>query len=95
MGHRTIIARYVAKWGIAQICLCDVKYQRGVSQHFGVVLASLKKYRAIWGISAIVSQCPRDMGPLSPLLRRQFGIEIGSNQEINVKPMSNRCQIKT
>ena len=55
MGYRTIIARYVAKWGIAQMCLCKTKYQGGVSHHFGGVLASLKKYRAIWDIAAIVS----------------------------------------
>ena len=53
---RTIIARYVANWGIAQMCLCKIKYQGGVSHHFGGVLTSLKKYRAIWGIAAIVSQ---------------------------------------
>ena len=29
LGHRTIIARYVAKWGIAQMCLCEAKYQGG------------------------------------------------------------------
>ena len=46
---RTIIARYVAKWGIAQKCLCETKYQAGVSHHFRGVLTSLKKYRAIWG----------------------------------------------
>ena len=56
MWYRTIIARYVAKWGIAQMRLCKAKYQGGVSHHFGGVLASLKKYRAIWGIAAIVSQ---------------------------------------
>ena len=56
MGYRTVIARYVAKWGIAQMCLCKAKYQGGVSHHFGGVLASLIKYRAIWGIAAIVSQ---------------------------------------
>ena len=49
------IARYVAKWGIAQMCLCETKYQGGVSHHLGGVLTSLKKYRAIWGIAAIVS----------------------------------------
>ena len=27
VGYRTIIARYVAKWGIAQLCLCETKYQ--------------------------------------------------------------------
>ena len=56
-GYRTIIARYVAKWGIAQVCLCKTKVPRGgVSHHFGGVLTSLKKYRVIWGIAAIVSQ---------------------------------------
>ena len=29
VGYRTIIARYVAKWGIAQMCLCEIKYQGG------------------------------------------------------------------
>ena len=29
MGYRTIIARYVAKWGIARMCLCKIKYQGG------------------------------------------------------------------
>ena len=56
MGYRTIVAQYVAKRGIAQMRLCQTKYQGGVSHHFGGVLVSLKKYRAIWGIAAIVSQ---------------------------------------
>ena len=56
VGYRTIIARYVAKWGIAQMCLCEIKYQGGVSHKFGGVLSSLKKYHAIRGIAAIVSQ---------------------------------------
>ena len=29
MGYRTSLARYVAKWGIAQMCLCEAKYQGG------------------------------------------------------------------
>ena len=29
MGYRTITARCVAKWGIAQMCLCKTKYQWG------------------------------------------------------------------
>ena len=35
-GYRTMIARYVAKWGIAQMCLCETKCQGGVSvsHHF-------------------------------------------------------------
>ena len=56
MGYHTIIARYVAKWGIAQMCLCKIKYQGKGSHHFGGVLTSLEKYHAIWGIAAIVSQ---------------------------------------
>ena len=35
MGYRTIIARYVAKWGIAQMCLCETKYQGGYRTIFG------------------------------------------------------------
>ena len=31
MAYRTIIARYAAKWGIAQMCLCETKYQGGTS----------------------------------------------------------------
>ena len=54
--HRSIARYYVAKRGIAQMCLCVTKYQGGVSHHFGGVLTSLKKHRAIWGIAAIVSQ---------------------------------------
>ena len=56
MGYRTTIARHVAKWGIAQVCLCETKCQGGVSRHFGAALTSLSKYRAIWGIAAIVSR---------------------------------------
>ena len=44
VGYRTIIARYVATWGIAQMCLCETKYQGGgVSHHFWAVQTSLKK----------------------------------------------------
>ena len=28
-GYCTIITRYVAKWGVAQMCLCETKYQGG------------------------------------------------------------------
>ena len=52
-----ILVRYVAKWGIAQMCLCRTKYQGEASHHFEGVVTSLKRYRAIWGIAAaIVSQ---------------------------------------
>ena len=54
-------------WGIAQLprdtlqdgashrCICVRLSTKGVSHHFGGVLTSLKKYRAIWGIAAVVS----------------------------------------
>ena len=29
VGYRTIIAQYVAEWGIAQMCLCETKCQGG------------------------------------------------------------------
>ena len=72
MGYRTIIARYVAKWGIAQIRLCETKYQEGVSHHLGGVLTSLRKYRAIWGIAAIVSQYRAIWDHILPLFYRAF-----------------------
>ena len=48
MEYRTIIARYAAKWGIAEMCLCETKYNGGGYRTIlGGVLASLRKYRAI------------------------------------------------
>ena len=45
VGYRTIIAQYVAKWGIAQMCLCETKCQGG-----GIVIAATaSQHRAMWG----------------------------------------------
>ena len=52
-NYRAILS---AKWDIAEMCLCEAKCQGGVSHDFGGPLTSFKKYRAIWGIEAIVSQ---------------------------------------
>ena len=71
VGYRTIIARYVAKWGIAQICLCETEYQGGVSHHFGRVLTCPKKYRAIWGIAPIAKKYRTIWGHY-PLARNQY-----------------------
>ena len=49
MGYRTIIARYVAKWGIAQMCLCEMKYQGGGIAPF-------------WGNANLPEKLSRDMG---------------------------------
>ena len=29
VAYRTIVAQYVAKWGVVQMCLCETKYQIG------------------------------------------------------------------
>ena len=65
MAYRTAIARYVAKWGIAQMCLCETKNQRG---GYRTILwecsAPLQKYCATWCIAAIVSQYRATKGPM-------------------------------
>ena len=65
MGYRTTIARYVAKWGIAQMCLCETKCQGGGSHRFGGALNSLKTYRAKRGYRSDSIAVSHDMGPLS------------------------------
>ena len=47
---------YVAKWDIAQMCLCETKCQGWGIAPFGGVLTSLTKHRAKRGIAALVSQ---------------------------------------
>ena len=42
MGYHTIVARYVATWDLAQMCLYETQCQGGVSHHLGWVLTSLK-----------------------------------------------------
>ena len=44
-----LIARYVAKWGIARMRLCETSCQEGVSHHFGGVLTL--KSKAGYGVS--------------------------------------------
>ena len=49
VGYRTIIARYVAKRGIAQMCLCETKYQGGYRTFWGeceTLLKSIARYGA-------------------------------------------------
>ena len=43
MGYRTIIARYVAQWGIAKMCLCKTKCQGEASHHLGDMLLRARK----------------------------------------------------
>ena len=51
MGYCTIIARYVAKWGIAQMCQrVKVGTNSGwVLHQFGGAVTSPRTYRATWG----------------------------------------------
>ena len=44
------------KWGITLICLCKRRHQGGVSHAVGGLLRWPRKYRAIGGIAAILSQ---------------------------------------
>ena len=64
ISYRTITARHVAKWGIAQMCLCETNYQRGDCTIWGAANLSFKVSRNMGhrGESIAVS---RDMGPLS------------------------------
>ena len=64
MGYRTIIARYVAKWGIAQMCLCKTKYQgEGLAPFWGAPNLPEKVSRDM-GYRSDSSAISRDMGPL-------------------------------
>ena len=64
MGYRTIIARYVAKWGVAEMCMCETKYQGVVSHHFGGLLNLPKKVSRDMGYRSDSIAVSRDMGPL-------------------------------
>ena len=57
MGGIAQISRDTLQSGVSHRCACvKLSTKGGVSHHFGELLTSLKKYRAIWGIAAIVSQ---------------------------------------
>ena len=84
-GNRTIIARHVTKWCIAQTCLCETKCQGRVSHRFGgVLVASLKKKeRAIWWENAKVSH-KRVFAPWAP---EKPKLEIAKMLEKRFKPV--------
>ena len=64
-GYRTIIARYVAKWGIAQMCLCETKYQGGCIAPFWGSANLPEKVSRDMGYRSDSIAVSRDMGPLS------------------------------
>ena len=88
-GYRTIVVRYVAKWGIAQICLCEIKCQEGYRTIWGS--ASLPKtVSGGMGIAIIVSQCraiwgheahkykPKNLGIFGAFFARTFVLKLGN-----------------
>ena len=65
MGYRTNIARYVAKWGTAQMCLCETKYQgAGIAPFWGSANLSEKVFRDMGYRNGRIA-ISHDKGPLS------------------------------
>ena len=64
VGYRTSIARYVAKCGIAQMCLCETKYQGGVIAPFAGSANLPEKVSRDMGYRSDSIAISRDMGPL-------------------------------
>ena len=64
VGYRAIIARYVAKWGIAQMCLCETSTNGGIAPLGGSAKLFLKVSRDM-GYRSDSIAVSRDMGPLS------------------------------
>ena len=63
-GYRTIIARYVAEWGIAQMCLCETKYQGGGIAPFQGSANLPEKVSRDMGYRSDSIAVSHDMGPL-------------------------------
>ena len=61
MGYRTIIARYVAQWGIAHMRLCELSTKGGIARFWGS--ANLPEKHNI-GYRSDSIAASRDMGPL-------------------------------
>ena len=63
MGYRTISTRYVAKWGIAQMCLCESNHQgEGITLFLGSAKLPLKVSRDM-GYRSDSIAASRNMGP--------------------------------
>ena len=70
-ASHNLIARYVAKWGIAQMCLCETKYQgEGIAPFWGSANLPEKVSRDT-GYRSDSIAVSRDMGPLSLSLSAQ------------------------
>ena len=91
--------------GVSHRCVCvKLSTNGGVSHPFQELLTSLKMYRAIWGIAAIVSQYRAIWGPLSMYkgtLQKSFTVILESaptcyrSRPGNVSGVSPRVSPKT
>ena len=64
LGYRTSIARYVAQWGIALMCLCKIRHQGGIASYWGIA-GMAEKVSRDRGYRSDTIAISRDMGPLS------------------------------
>ena len=83
--------------GVSHRCVCvcvKIKYQGGVSHHFGGVLTCLRKYRAIRGIQYCSDSIAisHDMGPLSASFAGKLQKHRGMKSQI-VAFRNRECQI--
>ena len=60
----TIIVRYVAQWGIAQMCLYETAYQGQASHHFGGYYHLFEEVSRNIGYRSGSIAISRDIGPL-------------------------------
>ena len=85
VGYRTIIARYVAKWGIAQMCLCETSRAKGgYRMHFGGVLTLPEKVSRDMGYRSDSIAVSRDMGPLRSLETQPSGPSFTSDKTARI-----------
>ena len=82
MGYRTSITRYVAEWGIAQMCLCKTKYQgRGIAPFQGSADFPYKVSRdSSWGdLGSKLGQIQVEIGSKrgSKSGRGEWGLGVG------------------
>ena len=78
--------------GIAQMCLCKIKYQGGALHHLGGMLNSLKKYRVIWGIAAIVSQYRAIWGHYL-VTQKGLNLKFKALRALNLRPQISPCTL--
>ena len=93
MAYRTIIARYVAKCGIAEMCLCETKYPEGsIAPFWGSANLPAKVSRNM-GYRSDSIAISRDMAPLSEL-RSEIpfsSANFRAKSHFQIVPLKLRC----